>query len=311
VGWRQDENGIPLVTDDLLLSMDTPRRQRTIGGSATVAGFGYWSGRDVRVEFRPAAVNEGIVFVRRDLPGTPRIPAHIAYRVEQPRRSSLRCAGAGVDMVEHVMAALGGLRIDNCQVWVDEAEMPGCDGSAMPFVEAIDSACIVEQDAIRPQWIVEEAIRLGDRDSWIEARPVCGGQPLFEYQLDYGPESPIVPRTCAMQLSPDAFRRELAPCRTFMLKAEADWLVARGIGRRTRIQDLLIYGADGPIDNHERFPDECARHKLLDMVGDLTLAGCDLVGAFTAHRSGHRLNAELVRVLASRSEGMDRQKRCA
>ena len=86
--------------------MDNSRRQRTIGGSAVVAGFGYWSGRDVQVEFRTAQAGTGIVFVRRDLPGCPRIPAHIAYRLEQPRRTSLRCGEAGVDMIEHVMAAL-------------------------------------------------------------------------------------------------------------------------------------------------------------------------------------------------------------
>jgi UDP-3-O-[3-hydroxymyristoyl] N-acetylglucosamine deacetylase len=291
--------------------MDTSRRQRTIGGSATVAGFGYWSGRDVRVEFRSAAANSGIVFVRRDLPGSPRIPGHIAYRVEQPRRTSLRCGGAGVDMIEHVMAALGGLQIDNCEVWVDEAEMPGCDGSALPFVEAIDAAGIVEQDVPRPQRAVEEVIRLGDSECWIEARPAGDSSPRFEYHLDYGSQTSIGRQVYETTMTPDVFRRELAPSRTFMLKAEADWLLAHGVGHRTRAQDLLVYDGHGPIDNCERFRDECARHKLLDMLGDLALAGCDLAGHFTAHRSGHRLNAELVRILAGRAEGLGRWKRSA
>lgn len=301
----------PLVTDDLPLSMETPRRQRTIGGTATVVGFGYWSGQDVRVEFHPAAANTGIVFVRRDLPDCPRIPGHIAYRVEQPRRTSLRCGGASVDMIEHVMAALGGLRIDNCEVWVDAAEMPGCDGSALPFVEAIDKAGIVEQDALQPRRTIDEAIRLGDHDCWIEARPTADGGPLFQYHLDYGSQTPIGRQTYETTLTPDVFRRELAPCRTFMLKAEAEWLLAHGVGHRTRARDLLVYNDQGPIDNQERFRDECARHKLVDMLGDLALAGCDLVGRFTAHRSGHRLNAELVRILVSRSEGFGWRKRSA
>jgi UDP-3-O-acyl-N-acetylglucosamine deacetylase len=107
------------------------------------------------------------------------------------------------------------------------------------------------------------------------------------------------------------FRRELAPSRTFMLKAEADWLLAHGVGHRTRAQDLMVYNSDGPIDNRERFRDECARHKLLDMLGDLALAGCDLAGEFIAHRSGHRLNAELVRVLVGSAHHVARSKRCA
>jgi UDP-3-O-acyl N-acetylglucosamine deacetylase len=291
--------------------MDTSRRQRTIGGSAVVAGFGYWSGRDVHVEFRPAQAGTGIVFVRRDLPGCPRIPAHIAYRLEQPRRTSLRCGEAGVDMIEHVMAALGGLSIDNCEVWVDEAEMPGCDGSALPFVEAIDKAGIVEQGAWRPRRAVEAVVRVGDNKSWIEARPAAEQCSRYSYHLDYGLDTPIGRQTYQTHLTPEVFRRELAPSRTFMLKAEADWLLAHGVGHRTRAQDLMVYNSDGPIDNRERFRDECARHKLLDMLGDLALAGCDLAGEFIAHRSGHRLNAELVRVLVGSAHHVARSKRCA
>lgn len=301
----------PLVTDDSPFSMDTSRRQRTIGRSAVVAGFGYWSGRDVRVEFRPAEPGTGIVFVRRDLPNSPRIPAHVAYRVEQPRRTSLRCGEAGVDMIEHVMAALGGLKIDNCEIWVDDAEMPGCDGSALPFVEAIDKAGIVEQGVLQPRRVIDEVVRLGDGESWIEARPATDHCPRVRYHLDYGPDTPIGRQTYETALSPDIFRRELAPSRTFMLKAEAEWLLAHGVGHRTRAQDLLVYNGDGPIENRERFRDECARHKLLDMLGDLALAGCDLVGDFTAHRSGHRLNAEMVRALVGPAHGAGRNRRCA
>jgi len=291
--------------------MDTFRRKRTIGGSAAVTGFGFWSGRDVCVEFRPAEADTGIVFVRRDLPGCPRIPARIACRVEQPRRTSLRCGAAGVEMVEHVMAALGGLRVDNCEIWVDQAEMPGCDGSALPFVEALDKAGFVEQESLQPRRVVGEVLRMGDGESWIEARPAANHESVFHYHLEYGQHTPIGRQTFQTAVTPDIFRRDLAPCRTFMLKAEAEWLLAQGIGHRTRAQDLLVYNGHGPIDNRERFRDECARHKLLDMLGDLALAGCDLVGQFIAHRSGHRLNAELVRALVGESEGTTCRKRCA
>ena len=291
--------------------MDTTRNQHTIAGPATVEGFGYWEGKDVRVEFRPARANSGIVFVRRDLDGCPRIPASVANRVETPRRTSLRAAGAGVEMIEHVMAALAGLQIDNCEVRVDAQEMPGCDGSSEPFVRAVDAVGIVVQDAPKPRRIVREVIRLGHEESWIEARPPLSDETLLEYQLDYGPQGPIGRQTFAISPAPDAFRTELAPSRTFMLKSEADWLLAQGFGQRATFRDLLVFDQTGPIDNDLRFPDECVRHKLLDMVGDLALAGCQLVGRFRAYRSGHRLNAEIVRALLAENELVKPRRRCA
>jgi len=287
------------------------RNQRTLAAPASVAGFGYWDGRDVRVEFRPADAHSGIVFVRRDLEGCPRIPANIACRVEQPRRISLRKGTAGVEMIEHVMAALSALQIDNCEVWVDGHEMPGCDGSSRPFVEALEAAGAIEQHAPKARRIVRRVIRLGSADSWIEARPPRSGETLLRYQLDYGPDSPIGRQTFAISPTPDAFRSQLAPCRTFMLKAEADWLLAQGLGARVGYRDLLVFGDDGPIDNRLRFPDECVRHKLLDMLGDLALAGCELVGRFHAYRSGHRLNAEMVRAVLRETEVVRPWRRCA
>ena len=282
--------------------MLTTRNQHTIARRATVTGFGYWSGRDVSLEFRPAHAGTGVVFVRRDLKGCPRIPAQVAYRLDTPRRTSLLCGEASVEMVEHVLASLAGLGIDNCEVWTNAAEMPGCDGSATPFVEALDAAGVVEQDAVRACCVLCDVIRLGNEESWIEGRPVSSAAPVLQYKLDYGLQSPIGRQTFEIALTPDSFRTELAPCRTFMLKAEAEWLQTRGLGRRATFRDLLVYGEDGPIDNRERFPDECVRHKLLDMVGDLSLAGCDLIGRFTAYRSGHRLNAEMVRTLLAQTD---------
>ncbi len=274
-------------------------------------GFGYWSGRDVRVEFRPADVNTGIVFVRRDLPGCPRIRAEVTNRIEVPRRTSLCCGEANVEMVEHIVASLGGLGIDNCEVWTDAAEMPGCDGSAEPFVRALDAAGIVRQDAPRRVRVVRQFLRIGDERSWFEARPPLAESTVVKYHLDYGPESPIGRQVCEFSLTPDIFRRELAACRTFMLKAEADWLLSQGLGGRASCHDLLVFDENGPIENQLRFPDECVRHKLLDMVGDLTLAGCQLLGRFSAYRSGHRMNAEMVQLLLDQAEEVHQWKRCA
>jgi len=285
------------------------RNQHTIARSCRASGFGYWSGRDITIEFHPAEAGSGIVFVRTDLPGRPRIPALVAHRVAMPRRTNLTCDGASVEMIEHVMAALRGLEIDNCEIWADAAEMPGLDGSALPLVTALDEAGIVDQPERRARCVVKEPLRRGTDACWIESRPCCCGRTILQYALDYGPESPIGQQRLELVLTPESFRRDLAPCRTFMLESEAMALQQKGLGSRVTYRDVLVFGPRGPIDNNLRFPDECVRHKLLDLVGDLGLAGCDLAGRFSAYRSGHHLNTELVEtLLAKQSQEL---KRCA
>ena len=273
------------------------RHQRTLAGPCTVAGFGYWSGRDIQVEFRPAAPHAGIVFVRSDLSPPRRIVADVGQRIEVPRRTTLAAEGAQVEMVEHVLAALYGLAIDNCEVWVNGSELPGLDGSCQPLVAGLDAAGIVQQSALRRRLVVTDITRVGDDESWVEARPSRTTGLTIKYRLDYGSNSPIGRQTIELKVTPNVFRTALASARTFILAEEADWLRQRGLGQRVTNQDLLVFGPDGPIDNTLRMEDECVRHKALDLIGDLALAGCDLVGHFIAHRSGHRLNAELVKVL--------------
>lgn len=273
------------------------RPQRTIGRSASVAGFGYWSGRDVMLEFRPAAVGTGIVFVRRDLPQPSRVDALVRYRVETPRRTSLSFRGTSVEMIEHVMAALAGLQIDNCEVWVDRPEIPGCDGSSSAFVAALDQAGVVEQAGERSRYVIRNTIRVGADDCWVEASPVTDGSWTVCYDLDYGEDGPIGRQSCELKVTPESFRAELAGARTFVLQEEADWMRKRGVGNRVTPRDLLLFDRQGPVDNSLRFPNECARHKALDLVGDLSLLGMELVGRVRAYRAGHKLNAELVRAL--------------
>lgn len=275
----------------------SPARQCTLAAPTKVAGFGYWSGRDVSVEFRPAQPGSGLVFVRDDLPQPHPIPVSVERRVEAPRRTALALGGASVEMVEHILAALYGLGIDNCEIHVDAAEMPGCDGSALPFVEALAAAGRIEQPLARRRLVVTEVTRVGNDDTWVEARPGKADQLTVKYKLDYGPDTAIGRQTIELAIDPDSFRNELAPARTFLLDDEAQWLRSRGLGTRVTNRDLLVYGAEGVIDNELRFEDECVRHKALDLVGDLALAGCPIVGQIIAYKSGHRLNAELVRVL--------------
>ncbi len=277
--------------------MDTRRKQQTIHRPGTASGFGYWSGSDVQVEFRPAEQDTGVVFVRRDLADTVRIPASVKYRIPSSRRTTLAVGDSQVEMVEHILAALAGLQIDNCEVWVDAPEMPGCDGSSIAFVDALLEAGIVEQSAPRQQLQTGTVPRLGDSESWIETTPGDAGEFTVDYMLDYGANHPIGQQRLTMTITPESFAQDLANCRTFLTWEEAQWLQSQGLGTRATTSDLLVFGEHGVVDNQLRHPDECVRHKVLDLVGDLALSGCDLAGHVRAYRSGHRLNAELVGVL--------------
>ncbi len=270
----------PVIPRPLRLSRpvkQSPARQQTLAAPAVVAGFGYWSGQDVTVEFRPAAPGSGIVFVRGDLPQPLAIPVNVERRIEVPRRTALALGGASVEMVEHILAALYGLGIDNCAVQVNAQEMPGCDGSALPFALALKSAGTIEQPLAKRRLVVTEVTRVGNDDCWVEARPFKSGQLQIKYRLDYGSESAIGRQTIELAIDPESFCRELAPARTFLLDEEAQWLKSRGLGSRVTNRDLLVYGPEGVIDNELRFDDECVRHKALDLVGDLALAGCPIV----------------------------------
>lgn len=282
--------------------MSVARRQRTLARPVTVTGFGYYSGQDIRVEFWPAAEYTGVTFVRHDLGAHARIPAKAAHRIDMPRRTTLELNGARVEMVEHVLAALAGMRVDNCEVWVDAAEMPGCDGSALAFVEAIEAAGIVEQRSPVPQIVVRKTVRVGIDGQWIEAQPSRSAGLSITYDLDFASYPVIGRQTYGIDLTPDTFRREVAGCRTFLTEDVAQAMLADGRGQRVTPQDLLIFGPHGPVDNTLRFSDECVRHKVLDVVGDLALTGCEIIGHVVAHRCGHKLNAELAKCLMEQLE---------
>lgn len=276
-----------------------PRAQRTISQPAAVRGYGFWSGSPVQVEFRPAPVGAGVTFVRDDLGPDARVPAKAEYRIDVPRRTNLRCKGVDVEMVEHILAALAGLQIDNCEVGVTAAEMPGCDGSSLDFVRALDRAGFEQQHESAPLLEITETVRLTHGESWIEARPSSFAGLRVEFRLDYPHDSAIGRQQVSVGVTPQTFRDELAECRTFVLKREADAMIARGLGTHVTPRDLLVFDQHGPIDNQLRFSNECARHKALDLVGDLALAGCSIVGHVVAYRSSHQLNAALASALTT------------
>lgn len=276
--------------------------QQTVRQPVVVTGRGYWSGLENRVEIRPAAAGEGVVFVREDCSPPVRVPATLAARIDATARTNLEVAGVRLEMVEHLASALAGLGIDNCTVAVTAEELPRLDGSARAWVEAIDAAGIVPLGEPREPIVVRERVRVGDDDAWLEALPPRFPGLSVDYVLDYGP-GPIGRQEFSLAVTPESYRRELAAARTFITLDEAERLQAAGLGRDVSMQDLLVFSADGPIDNSLRWPDECVRHKVLDLVGDLALAGRPVHAHVRAFRSGHRLNAGLAgRLLAVAAE---------
>jgi UDP-3-O-acyl N-acetylglucosamine deacetylase len=273
------------------------RYQRTLARPAEISGVGFLTGADVRLRFFPAPPSTGVVFQRTDLHPAIGIPAHVRLVTGTRRRTTLGPAPVQVTLVEHVLAALAGLRIDNCTVEIDGSEPPGLDGSCRSFVDALQEAGAVLQPARRPVWSVTEPVIVSDGAATLALHPTNRRTLKVSYLLDYGTESPIGRQSHTQEVTPESFATELAGARTFLLEAEALEMRRRGIGLRTTAADLLVIGPHGPIDNHLHQANELARHKVLDIIGDLSLFGHDLCGHVVAYRSGHPLNIELVRTL--------------
>lgn len=258
---------------------------------------------------KPAAPHTGIWFIRADQSPPVRIAARVENVTKRARRTSLRNGTVAIETVEHCLSACAGLGVDNLQIELTGGEVPGTDGSSLPFVETLRSAGICEQDAVRDPYVVSDVVRVVDGDAELVALPpLAGGDEYLEvtYDLDYGPDSPITPQRYRAIITPDRFEANIAPARTFVLETEARQLRTAGLGAHLTAKDVVVFGRDGPIDNTLRFPDECVRHKILDLVGDLMLLGRFLVGRIHARKSGHALNHELVRELQDRQAARDR-----
>lgn len=277
-------------------------QQQTLARPALIAGQGLFHGIDVKVRLRPADPGTGIVFRRVDLKDRPEVVAHVDNVRSAARRTVLASrSGAIVETVEHLMAALAGLQVDNCLVEIDSLEVPAVDGSSMPFCEAILAAGLTQQSTARSQIPVEESHGVNDRagEQWIEVIPAYDGNATVDYRLDYGPDAVIASQSFSVELTPEAFLRDIAAARTFVLQDEVAALQQMGFGRHLTGRDLVVFAADGSvIDNKLRWQDEPVRHKILDCIGDLALSGRVFVGRVVARRSGHKLNHVMAKTLS-------------
>lgn len=293
--------------------MRAERAQTTLATPCTVSGRGYWTGQVNALTFLPAPPDTGIRFMRTDLAGHPSVSAIAEKRSSMPLRTRLSHGRAEVDMVEHVLAALHGLQIDNVIIYCTSSEMPAMDGSSFAFALALHTAGVVEQSNFRKTLWIDRSLRVGNDQQWILAEPLLALEPMdasrsaspastdrrlvLEYQLDFGPASPIPQSNRSIVLTPHDFFEQLSPARTFISMDAARLLKSQGLAQHVTEQDLIVFDEHGPVNNRLRFPDECARHKLLDLLGDLALTGMDLVGRITARRGGHQLNGEMAAAL--------------
>ncbi len=273
--------------------------QRTLYGSAECSGVGVHSGATVNLRLLPAPVDNGIVFIRTDLPpGQNRIPAQWDKVVDTRLCTVLGNAqGATVGTVEHLLAALRAMNIDNACIELDGPEIPIMDGSAAPFVLLVEMAGILEQDAPR-QWLqILKPVVVQHGDKTASLTP--SDQPSFTVEIMFK-SAAIARQRYDFTVNPYGFKGEISRARTFGFLEEVDQLRKLGLARGGSLQNAIVISGDRVMnDGGLRYTDEFVRHKLLDAVGDLSLTGMPILGNFSGYCTGHALNNQLLHALFS------------
>jgi len=286
------------------------QKQCTLKNSVEITGVGLHTGEETVLRLKPAPVDHGVVFVRVDLPGKPTIkvcPQNITTRL---RRTCIAQNGAEVQTIEHLLSCLTGLGIDNIEIEIDTPEIPGADGSALPFIEKLNESGKVEQDVERHQINLAEPILVHEGDLSLVALPADDGLSIsynFEWWSDYGDIDSSAeifsPQHFSLSINEDTYTSEIAPARTFVAGIEAEKLREMGMGKGANYKNTLVVGLEGIIKNKLRFKDEFVRHKILDLLGDISLLGGQLNAKLVAVKSGHSLNMKLVEAIQKQLDG--------
>lgn len=298
-------------------------KQQTIQNPVTLSGVGLHTGNKSNMTFKPAPENYGVKFKRIDLPGSPEIPADIDHVIDISRGTTIAKNGAEVHTVEHVLAAIMGSEIDNIIVELDSNEPPIMDGSARDYVDTLKKAIIVEQDAKRDYLVIEDTVHYQDEKNNVDivALPLKDDFRI-SVMIDYNNPALGVQHTGLFNLK-DEFEKEFAPSRTFCFLSEVEYLREQGLikggdlnnaivivdkdasdeeleemKKKLGIEESIILGSNGIVNNNElRYKNEPARHKLLDLIGDLALIGAPIKGQILAARPGHKSNVEFTKIL--------------
>lgn len=281
----------------------TAPRQQTLAGEAELEGVGLHTGRPARVRFRPAEAGSGIRFRRTDLEGEPEIPADLEHVAAADRGTSLAVGDAVIHTVEHVLAAVAALRIDNVRIEVSGPEIPIGDGSFRPFVDALERAGATAQDAPARVLALDRAVTVECKGG---ASYVAVPAAAFRLSATIDFDHPVVGRQYAsFDVTPEGFGRELAPARTFGFLREAEALRARGLALGATLENAIVLDEEGIASGALRFGDEFVRHKIGDIVGDLALLGARVQAHVVAERPSHAGNLALAREIraAGRLQG--------
>jgi len=280
--------------------------QKTIKSEASLSGRGLFGGKEARVVFRPGPVDSGVVFVRTDVPEPVLINAVTSNVAERSRRTTIKKGPVSIETVEHCLAVITALEIDNLIVAVHGPEMPAPDCSGIEYFKTLKRTGLTEQQSPRKELVISEPISINSGEASIYALPYSDDGLNITFDLDYGGHTGIGRQVYSCRVTPDGFEKNLASARTFLLEAEAKQFQARGMGTHLSSKDLLVINSDGPIKNSYRFPNECVRHKIVDLIGDLALVGRVLKGRVVAYKSGHSLNQQLARKLYETAQRLER-----
>jgi UDP-3-O-[3-hydroxymyristoyl] N-acetylglucosamine deacetylase len=273
--------------------MSKPIQRATLGQAVTCQGVGLHSGDVTTVKLLPS--ESGIVFVRVDLPESPEVPADIAIVQQTMLSTELVTPNAKVRTVEHLLAALWGQGITDARIEIDGGELPLLDGSALEWVKAIDRAGIQTLGGPEPRPVLPEPIWIREGDMFVAALP--SPELRFSYGIDFDLDA-IGNQWHSWSPEVESFAQAIAPARTFGLEHQIDQLRAAGLIKGGSLDNALVCGADGWINPPLRFPNEPVRHKLLDLIGDLSLVGRLPIAHYLAYKASHRLHTQLATQLA-------------
>ncbi len=276
------------------------RQQQTLANTISCAGVGLHSGQPVKLTLRPAPIDTGIVFVNRNGHAGASLSATVKHLVPTELCTAISGNGFQVKTIEHVLAAIAGLHIDNVYVDIDAGEAPVMDGSSAPFVNLIRSAGIISQTKRQPYLKMTRPLEVVDKSRRIRIEP--SSTPRITYSIHYN--HPLIQtQTYTYEHSAHTFEQEIAGARTFGFLEEVEALWSRGLGRGGNLDNTIVLSHDGILNESGlRFADEFVRHKVLDLIGDFSLLGVPFIGHLIAERSGHALHTKLVQLILDHPE---------
>ena len=275
-------------------------QQQTLSDSAFHSGIGLHSGKLTSIAIHPAPPDTGIVFVKQVGNQVSTCPATIHALEQTDHCTTLQTENFQVQTVEHILSALAGQEIDNAYIEVQGTEIPAADGSATPFVEMLRKSRRVFQEAPRRYIKIVEPLTIEEGPRSISVSPAT--LPCISYFIDF-PHPLIQQQHYQHTCTPQEFSQHIAAARTFAFREEVEYLWARGLGLGGSLNNTIVFSDSGLVNEDGlRFPDECVRHKVLDLIGDLALLGLPVIGHFHANRAGHRLHTQLVRAILDSPE---------